>query len=93
VLSECVIGVMFFWMLPRWLRPWRSLAVAGRASLAAAGMCTALVLARHAPVPVLVLVGAAVYVALALLFQVVPREDLRMLRRAVRRGAAAAEPV
>lgn len=86
VLCELLIGAAYLRLLPRDLIPWRSLAIAIRAGVAAAGMVAVLVALRGTAVPLLVLTGAAVYLALALALHAVPREDLALLRRALRRG-------
>ncbi len=86
VLCELFMGAAYLRLVPRDLRPWRSLKVAFRAAGAAAGMVGVLVLLRGTALPLLVAAGAVTYVVLALALRAIPAEDIALLRRAVRRG-------
>lgn len=95
VITEAIVGVVYAVMLPRWVFARGSLRIALRASCAALGMVAALLLVgpERLPLPLLTLLGAAVYGVLAIVFQAVPREDLVLLRGALpRRGGASVSP-
>lgn len=73
--------------LPRHLLPWKSLGVVVRALLASLIMALAIMLLRTLSLPIILPVAIVVYLVAALLLNVIPREDLQALLRAVRRKA------